>query len=63
MRSYDMKIENAQYSKNSETNENICVNCLIDGKKWSVPTDPNNRHYAEILKQVKEGTLTIKDAD
>ena len=28
-----------------------------------VPNDPDNRHYAEILKQVKEGKLTIKDAD
>ena len=64
-----MKIENAQYgkstrkSRNSETNENSSVNCIIDGSKWSVPLDPANRHYAEILKQVKEGTLTIKDAD
>ncbi len=58
-----MKIENAQYGKNSETNENSSVNCIIDGSKWSVPLDPNNRHYAEILRQVKEGTLTIKDAD
>ena len=58
-----MKIENAQYGKNSEINENISVNCIIDGIKWSVPLDPANRHYAEILKQVKEGTLTIKDAD
>ena len=58
-----MKIENAQYGKNSETNENSSVNCIIDGSKWSVPLDPNNRHYAEILKQVKEGTLTIQDAD
>ena len=29
----------------------------------SVPLDPDNTDYAEILKQVKEGTLTIKDAD
>ena len=35
----------------------------IDGAEMSVPLDPANRHYAEILKQVKEGTLTIKDAD
>ena len=28
-----------------------------------VPKNSDNRHYAEILKQVKEGTLTIKDAD
>jgi hypothetical protein len=35
----------------------------IDGIEMSVPLDTANRHYAEILKQVKEGTLTIKDAD
>jgi len=58
-----MKIENAQYGKNSETNENSSVNCIIDGSKWSVPIDPDNRHYAEILRQVQEGTLTIQDAD
>jgi hypothetical protein len=29
----------------------------------NVPLDPDNTDYAEILKQVKEGTLTIQDAD
>lgn len=57
-----MKIENAKYNKN-EHNENVSINCVIDTKKSSVPLDPDNKHYAEILKQVKEGTLTIKDAD
>jgi len=28
-----------------------------------VPLDPANRHYAEILRQVDAGTLTIQDAD
>ena len=28
-----------------------------------VPFDPDNTDYVEILRQVKEGTLTIKDAD
>jgi len=28
-----------------------------------VPLDPDNRHYAEILKQVEAGTLTIEEAD
>jgi len=28
----------------------------------SVPLDPANRHYAEILKQVAAGTLTIQEA-
>ena len=57
-----MKIENAKYNKN-EQDENVSINCVIDEKKTSVPLDPNNRHYAEILKQVKEGTLTIKEAE
>ena len=35
----------------------------IDGVEVFVPLDPDNSHYAEILRQVKEGTLTIKDAD
>ncbi len=37
--------------------------CFIDGITMSVPTDPANRHYAEILRQVADGTLTIADAD
>ena len=28
-----------------------------------VPFDPDNTDYAEILKQVKEGKLTIKEAE
>ena len=36
---------------------------LIWKNYMSIPLDPDNRHYAEILKQVKEGTLTIKDAE
>jgi len=36
--------------------------CAIDGKTMSVPLDPNNRHYAEILRQVEAGELTIQEA-
>ena len=53
-----MNITSAQYTKDEEM-----VKATIDGVQVSVPKDPANRHYAEILKQVKEGTLTIKDAD
>jgi len=57
-----MKIENAKYTSfDGKNNDSIRV--TIDGELVNVPLDPNNRHYAEILKQVKEGTLTIKDAD
>ena len=58
-----MKIENAKYNKDILSDEISSLNCIIDGIEMSVPLDPDNRHYAEILKQVKEGTLTIKDAD
>ena len=58
-----MKITNAQYMKDSEDNEVVTIRCDIDSVTKYVPLDPDNRHYAEILKQVKEGTLTIKDAD
>ena len=56
-----MIIENAKYVQFDGKNSVIVA--TINGVYSSVPLDPNNRHYAEILKQVKEGTLTIKDAD
>ena len=58
-----MKIENVQYNKEALTNKNVSINATIDGRQMSVPLEPANIHYEEILKQVKEGTLNIKDAD
>ena len=55
-------ITNAQYNTDLSGN-NSCVKCTIDGVDWLVPLDPANRHYAEILKQVEAGTLTIADAE
>jgi hypothetical protein len=57
-----MEIKDAKYNQIMD-GENIAVEATIDGRLCFVPLDPANRHYAEILKQVKEGTLTIKDAD
>lgn len=42
---------------------NTSVNIVVDGKKISVPMDTDNSDYAEILRQVAAGTLTIADAD
>ena len=56
-----MKIENAKYI--AVNGENTSIVAFIDGVYSSVPLDPANRHYAEILKQVADGTLTIKDAE
>ena len=61
IRSYNMNISDAKYVV--VDGKNVAITCTIDGVKAGVPLDPKNRHYAEILKQVKEGTLTIKDAD
>ena len=36
---------------------------VIDGQTICVPDDPANRHYAEIMRQVESGTLTIAEAD
>mgnify|MGYP005660972453 FL=1 len=57
-----MIIKDAQYKENNVINKKYII-ATIDGKVSSVPIDPANRHYAEILKQVAEGTLTIKDAE
>ena len=56
----NMKIESAKYVTGSDDK---IIETTIDSATMAVPTDPDNRHYAEILKQVKEGKLTIKDAD
>ena len=58
-----MEIKNAKYLKDIVDNKNMAVNAEIDGENLTVPLDPENRHYAEILKQVDAGTLTIADAD
>ena len=39
------------------------VNATIDGETMTVPVDTANRHYAEILKQVADGDITIAEAD
>lgn len=57
-----MVITNAKYFKSGEA-ENKGVNATIDGVEMTVPLDENNRHYAEILKQVADGDITIADAD
>ena len=60
-----MDIKTAQYFKSPETGNNTSVSLTFNNSDGvtSVPMDLNNTHYAEILEQVKAGTLTIKDAD
>ena len=58
----NMNITTAQYQADMDGN-NSGIQATIDGQELSVPLDPANRHYAEILKQVEAGTLTIADAE
>ena len=57
-----MKIENAQYTKDAD-NKPYAIRVSIGDIIWSVPPIGGNRYYDEIMKQVKAGTLTIKEAD
>jgi len=58
----DMNITAAQYTLDRDGN-NSSIRATIDGQEMHVPLDPANRHYAEILRQVEAGTLTIQDAE
>ena len=62
MENNSMNITTAQYTADMYGN-NSSVKATIDGQELFVPLDPANRHYAEILKQVEAGTLTIADAE
>jgi len=57
----EMNITNAQYAADKGTN--VAIQATINGVEMSVPLDPANRHYAEIMRQVEAGTLTIADAE
>jgi hypothetical protein len=56
-----MDITSAQYNQENGINDSVTV--VADGVTMSVPLDPANRHYDEIMRQVEAGTLTIADAD
>jgi len=56
-----MNITTAQYVADIDGSSSS-VKATIDGEEMFVPLDPANRHYAEILKQVEAGTLTIAAA-
>ena len=68
-----MNITNAKYFQGITINEdngsvsadgvNQGVVASINGVTMHVPIDGTNTHYAEILRQVDAGELTIADAD
>ena len=55
-----MQITSVQYV--AVEGNNASIRATIDGVEMFVPLDPANRHYAEILRQVEAGVLTIQEA-
>jgi hypothetical protein len=58
-----MNIESAQYHAGPIPEIKAGITAVIDGITMSVPLDPANRHYAEIMRQVEAGELTIEPAE
>jgi len=57
----EINITAAKYLANN--GENVSVEFTTDGIIMHAPLDPANRHYAEIMRQVDAGTLTIQEAE
>ena len=58
------EIKEAKYFKSIDNEINTVIVTYKSSESMTfVPMDEGNADYAEILRQGKEGTLTIKDAD
>ena len=59
-----MIINTAKYFNKLGTNEAVSISITTaDNQFMSVPLDPANTEYAEIMRQVEAGILTIAPAD
>ena len=60
----NMNITSAQYVADLISGSNSSIKATINGQELFVPLgDLANRHYAEIMRQVEAGELTIAEAD
>ena len=58
-----MNITSAKYIKILDVQSEEYIIANIDGQTLTVPAESSNRHYAEIMRQVEAGELTIADAE
>ena len=58
-----MNITSAQYVNGPSSNTPSCIKAVINNVEWFVPLDPPNTDYAETMKLVEAGELTIEPAD
>ena len=62
----EMVITSAKYVTSPNVDgvfKNEAIHAIINGKECSVPLAPGNTDYAEIMRQVDAGELTIEPAD
>ena len=55
-------ITNAKYGLDPTSGENTCINCVFNGRHVSVPLNPANTEYIEIMRQVDNGDLVVEKA-
>ena len=61
-----MEFKNAKYQNDyidPTKDPYVIIVAVVDNRHLSIPCVVGNRYYDEAMKQVKAGTLTIKDAD
>ena len=58
-----MIFKNAKYLKDDYSDKLVGINATIDEIVCTIPLDPDNTDYAEIMRQVDAGELTIEAAD
>ena len=58
-----MEITNAQYISDLIGEVNVTIRATINGQETFVPIDPANTDYAEIMRRVEAGELTIQEAE
>ena len=58
-----MNITNAQYIRDPLYDRIDIIKATINGEIMFVPTNSANSDYAEIMRQVEAGELTIAPAD
>ena len=63
MEDNQMNITSATFAATMMPDEQPSViQAVIDGQEMSVPMDPRNRHYKEILRQTEAKTLVIQES-
>ena len=58
-----MNITKVQYTLNIDGSNSDILLATINDTKVYVPSDPANTDYAEIMRQVDAGELTIEEAE